>query len=79
MGRRFLTEERRLATVLFADMLASTAQAEKLGEEANYFVLKRAIGLLVDAVSEYSGTVQDPTDDGAEMRFFFSYVQEVAV
>src|SRR3981081_256691 len=52
------TEERRIVTVLFADMAGSTALGEELDPEEMRRLLTRYYALARDTVEEHGGTVE---------------------
>src|SRR5215469_8771967 len=61
--------ERRLVTVLFADMVGSTAIVERLGEEGTYALIQPMYELMAGAVREQGGSVKDFTGDGIMALF----------
>ena len=58
------TAERRVVTVLFADIAGSTAIAEQLGPERSKFLVDEVVRLMSDEVRDYDGTVAQLTGDG---------------
>jgi class 3 adenylate cyclase/tetratricopeptide (TPR) repeat protein len=62
--RAALEGERKHVTVLFADLVDSTAIAERLGPEDLHAVMDRCFALLLDEVHRYEGTVNQFTGDG---------------
>src|SRR2546427_10134509 len=52
------TEERRIVTVLFADMAGSTALGEQLDPEEMRSVLARYYAIARECVETYGGTVE---------------------
>ena len=62
--RAALEGERKHVTVLFADLVGSTAIAEQLGPEEQHAVMDRCFALLLDEVHRYEGTVNQFTGDG---------------
>ena len=56
--------ERRQVTVLFADMVGFTSFSERSGEEAAFALMRSLSKLMMDAVREHGGVVQDFTGDG---------------
>jgi adenylate cyclase len=56
--------ERRLVTVLFADMVGFTSFSERSGEEAAFTLMRSLWKLMAEAVREDGGVVQDFTGDG---------------
>ena len=61
--------ERRQITVLFADMVGSTAISEKLGEEGTFSLILPIYELMAAAVREQGGSVEDFTGDGIMALF----------
>ncbi len=61
--------ERKQVTVLFADMKGYTPLAEALGEEAVYRLMERVYQVMITAVHECEGTVQELTGDGVLALF----------
>src|SRR5215471_2013903 len=61
--------ERRLVTVLFADMVGSTAIVERLGEEGTYALIQPMYELMAGAVREQGGSVKNFTGDGIMALF----------
>ena len=59
-----LREERRLVTVLFADVVGSSTLAERLGAEDARLIVGEAIARAVRIVEAYGGTVKDLAGDG---------------
>ena len=64
-----MPEERRVITVLFADLVGSTALAETLDPEDARLVVSDAIRRIVEAVETYEGHVKDLAGDGV-LAFF---------
>jgi ABC-type transport system substrate-binding protein/class 3 adenylate cyclase len=62
-------EERRIITVLFADLVGSTALAERLDPEETRLIVGDAIRRVVEAVELYGGHVKDLAGDGV-LAFF---------
>src|SRR2546423_12582189 len=52
-------EERRIVTVVFADLVGSTPLAERLGPEEARLIVGEAVGRVVAAVEAFGGTVHD--------------------
>jgi class 3 adenylate cyclase/tetratricopeptide (TPR) repeat protein len=63
-GRGRLEGERKVITVLFADVVGYTALAEGLGEERIFHLMDRVFELLIHEVHRYEGTVNELTGDG---------------
>jgi class 3 adenylate cyclase/tetratricopeptide (TPR) repeat protein len=61
--------ERKLITILFADVVGSTALAEKLGAETTRLILDRCLRQISRAIDEFGGTVSSLMGDGL-MAFF---------
>lgn len=59
-----LPAERKLITILFADVVGSTALAERLGAEASRLILDRCLQRASEAVDEFGGTVSSLMGDG---------------
>lgn len=59
-----MTEERRLATVLFTDIVSSTKQASKLGDQRWLDVLGDANRICSTQVERFGGTTIHTTGDG---------------
>jgi class 3 adenylate cyclase/tetratricopeptide (TPR) repeat protein len=64
-----LQGERKLITILFADVVGSTALAERLGGETSRLILDRCLRRASEAVDEFGGTVSRLMGDGL-MAFF---------
>lgn len=62
-------EERRLVTVLAADIVGSTPLAERLDPEEVRLLLGELIGRFVRAVETFGGTVKDIAGDGVMALF----------
>ncbi len=62
-------EERRVITVLFADLVGSTTLAERLDPEETRLVVADAIRRIVEAVELFGGHVKDLAGDGV-LAFF---------
>src|SRR2546430_5828622 len=63
------TEERRIVTVLFADMAGSTALGEELDPEEKRRLLARYYGLARECVEQHGGTVEKIIGDAAMAVF----------
>src|SRR4029453_16739334 len=59
-----IREERRVVTVLFADLVGSTALGERLDPEELKLVVGDAVARMVRAVEAFDGTVKDLAGDG---------------
>ncbi|MGH7895417.1 MAG: zinc-ribbon domain-containing protein, partial [Candidatus Binatia bacterium] len=63
-SRTALEGERKLVTVLFADVVGSTAIAERIDPEEMRTLMDRCFGHMLDEVHRYEGTVNQFTGDG---------------
>jgi len=63
-SRGRLEGERKLVTVLFADMTGYTTLSERLGEETLFAVIDELYELFIHEVHRYEGTVNELTGDG---------------
>jgi hypothetical protein len=61
--------ERRVVSVLIADIVGSTAIAERLGPERSKFLFDEVVRLMCDQVRRYEGTVAQLTGDGVYALF----------
>ncbi len=61
--------ERRQVTVLFADMVGSTAISERIGEEDTFALVRPIYELMAACVREQGGSVKDFTGDGLMALF----------
>lgn len=68
-GGRTIEGERRRVTVLFADMVDFTRNAERLGEEGAYNLMQRVYKLMSGAVMTFGGTIETFTGDGVMALF----------
>jgi class 3 adenylate cyclase/tetratricopeptide (TPR) repeat protein len=68
-GRAAAEGERRLVTVLFADVVGSTALAERLDPEDMRHVIERATGIMLEHVERAEGVVNQFTGDGVMALF----------
>src|SRR3712207_5755795 len=64
-----LREERKVVTVLFADLVGSTALGERLDPEEVKLVVADAIARIVGEIEELGGHVKDLAGDGV-LAFF---------
>jgi class 3 adenylate cyclase/tetratricopeptide (TPR) repeat protein len=64
VSRATLQGERKPVTVLFCDVVGSTALAERLGPDAMHDLLNRFFELALGAVHRYEGTVNQFLGDG---------------
>src|ERR671930_1419117 len=61
--------ERRIVTVLMADIAGSTAIGEQLGPERSKFLFDEVVRLIAGEVKRYGGTVAQFTGDGLYALF----------
>src|SRR2546422_11506760 len=59
-----MREERKVVTALFADLVGSTALADRLDPEEVRLIVGEAVARMVQAVEEFGGTVKDLAGDG---------------
>jgi ABC-type oligopeptide transport system substrate-binding subunit/class 3 adenylate cyclase len=64
-----MREERKVVTAVFADLVGSTALAERLDPEEVKLVVGEAVSRIVRAVEEFGGTVKDLAGDGVLALF----------
>jgi ABC-type oligopeptide transport system substrate-binding subunit/class 3 adenylate cyclase len=64
-----LREERKVVTAVFADMVGSTALAERLDPEEVRLIVADAIARVVGTVENFGGTVKDLAGDGVLALF----------
>ena len=69
-------DERKNATILFADIVGSTTRVADQDPEVALDLLRPALGLLTDAVQRYGGTVNRITGDGLMALFGAPYTDE---
>jgi class 3 adenylate cyclase len=67
--RRSLEGERKLVTVLFADVAGYTALSEKLDPEEVHKVMEGCLQILMDEIHKYEGTINQFTGDGVMALF----------
>src|SRR5262245_11034389 len=63
-NRGRLAGERKLVTVLFADLVGYTALSTQVGEEGLFTFMDELYELLIHEVHRYEGTVNELTGDG---------------
>jgi class 3 adenylate cyclase/DNA-binding CsgD family transcriptional regulator len=63
-NRGRLEGERKLVTVLFADLAGYTALSEQLGEEALFAIMDELYEVFIHQVHRFEGTVNELTGDG---------------
>ena len=61
--------ERRIVSVLVADVAGSTSIAEKLGPERSKFLFDEVVALMREEVERFGGTVAQLTGDGVLALF----------
>src|SRR5690349_640837 len=62
-------EERKVVTAVFADLVGSTALAERLDPEEVKLVVGEAVARIVRCIEEFGGTVKDLAGDGVLALF----------
>jgi class 3 adenylate cyclase/tetratricopeptide (TPR) repeat protein len=67
--RRSIEGERKLVTVLFADVANYTAMAEKLDSEECHQIMDGCFQILMDEIHRYEGTINQFTGDGVMALF----------
>jgi class 3 adenylate cyclase/tetratricopeptide (TPR) repeat protein len=68
-ARSTLEGERKLVTVLFADVAGYTSISEKLDPEEVGQIMDGCFGVLIDEIHRYEGTIDKFTGDGAMALF----------
>jgi ABC-type oligopeptide transport system substrate-binding subunit/class 3 adenylate cyclase len=68
-GDEGMLEERRIVTVVFADIAGSTALGERLDVEDLKLVIGDAVARMVEAVESFGGTIKDLAGDGVLSLF----------
>ncbi|MGQ0668055.1 MAG: ABC transporter substrate-binding protein, partial [Actinomycetota bacterium] len=64
-----MREERKVVTAVFADLVGSTALAERLDPEEVKLIIGEAIARVIHAIEAYGGTVKDLAGDGVLAMF----------
>ncbi|MBA3716729.1 MAG: AAA family ATPase [Actinobacteria bacterium] len=64
-----LREERKVVTAVFADLVGSTALAERLDPEEVKLIVGEAVARMVRAIEDFGGTVKDLAGDGVLALF----------
>jgi len=64
-----MREERKVVTVVFADLAGSTELGERLDPEEFKLVVAEAVGRIAQAVESFGGTVKDLAGDGVLALF----------
>jgi len=67
--RTSIEGERKLVTVLFADVANYTAMAEKTGPEEVHQIMDGCFKILMDEIHKYEGTINQFTGDGVMALF----------
>jgi len=67
--RSTLEGERKLVTVLFADVAGFTAMSEKLEPEEVHQIMEGCLKILMDEIHKYEGTINQFTGDGVMALF----------
>jgi class 3 adenylate cyclase/tetratricopeptide (TPR) repeat protein len=67
--RTSIEGERKLVTVLFADVANYTAMAEKIGPEEVHQIMDGCFKILMDEIHKYEGTINQFTGDGVMALF----------
>ncbi len=67
--RSSIEGERKLVTVLFADVANFTSMSEKLDPEEVHQIMDGCFGILMDEVHRYEGTINQFTGDGVMALF----------
>ncbi|HEX9299886.1 MAG TPA: ABC transporter substrate-binding protein, partial [Actinomycetota bacterium] len=62
-------DERRIVTAVFADLVGSTALAERLDPEELKLIVGEAIARIIAAVESFGGTIKDLAGDGVLALF----------
>ena len=64
-----VSQERRIVTALFCDVVGSTALGERLGPERFKVVMDQVLGRIIGAIAGYEGTIAQLMGDGV-LAFF---------
>jgi class 3 adenylate cyclase/tetratricopeptide (TPR) repeat protein len=67
--RSSLEGERKLVTVMFADVAGYTSLSEKLDPEDVHKIMEGCLRILMDAIHKYEGTINQFTGDGVMALF----------
>ena len=67
--RRSLEGERKLVTVMFADVAGYTSLSEKLDPEEVHKIMEGCCRILMDEIHRYEGTINQFTGDGVMALF----------
>jgi class 3 adenylate cyclase/tetratricopeptide (TPR) repeat protein len=68
-ARSTLEGERKLVTVIFADVVGFTALSEKLEPEEVHQIMEGCLRILMDEIHKYEGTINQFTGDGVMALF----------
>ncbi len=68
-NRNALQGERKLVTVLFADVANYTSMSEKLDPEEVHHIMDGCFKILMDEIHKYEGTINQFTGDGVMALF----------
>ena len=68
-NRSSIEGERKLVTVLFADVASYTAMSEKLDPEEVHQIMDGCFKILMDEIHKYEGTIKQFTGDGVMALF----------
>ena len=68
-ARRAIEGERKLVTVLFADVANYTSMSEKLDPEEVHQIMDGCFKILMDEIHQYEGTINQFTGDGVMALF----------
>ena len=68
-SRSSIEGERKLVTVLFADVVNFTAMSEKLDPEEVHQIMDACFRILMDEIHKYEGTINQFTGDGVMALF----------
>ena len=68
-NRSFIEGERKLVTVLFADVANYTSMSEKLDPEEIHQIMDECFKILMDEIHNYEGTINQFTGDGVMALF----------
>jgi ABC-type oligopeptide transport system substrate-binding subunit/class 3 adenylate cyclase len=64
-----MREQRKVVTAVFADVVGSTALAERLDPEEAKLIIGEAVARMINAVEEFGGTIKDLAGDGVLALF----------
>jgi class 3 adenylate cyclase len=68
-NRKSMEGEKKLVTVLFADVAGFTAMSEKLEPEEVHQIMEGCLKILMDGIYKYEGTINQFTGDGVMALF----------